>query len=935
MLSSSASIYGLSGQLLAMSHDTSQSASRRFYKPTATRTPFLVVLLIATLILFAFTELAIRRIPAHAGYGKVGNTLNSAIKKGHLKREVLGRQKDSAQPSVEVAAPSIQATPIATSLQNAPIASPNASLAVTPTASQKGSAAVGIPTAPLSGNPVSANTANDGWGSLSAATKQPTGPSLSVGKGGQPTTPSPAKETSSTPIAVPIVPVPIPTPNPYVPATPGKPVPTGTLVPTNAGPYLLPGATHLTPGDNAKPSEIVVVTNTGPYLTLVAGQTVPNPQNLPVIEPLTPGVQSAPANISPGPGVIVLGSQTHSATPVLTVVDGRTLVVTPAASLLNTVAYTQTPVLIVVDGKTYTQAPAPITANPTQTSPNGYLENNPSGTSNGPPVETIVNSTGILLREYIIVAFVPLIVAVLYTLPWRILDSTIREMEPFYQLNRRGGALGKNSLCLDYSTSYLITTPFKAISRGHYIPFWSSLINIAVLILAPISSEAFAVAVYGECGTNSVGPCHAFWGIYPAHARGIQGILGFIAILIICLVAFSYPRSSEVYSEPLSIGGLSVLLAKSPLLKNLRQIDSMIPSKELQQLMAGGRFGLSSFIADDRTRCHGIIPLELEPEAGLRLAGNLGRKDPTRQFKALTNITSTSMVLLRLQIVKAFYFGSFLVVGGLLTLITYYHWTGPDPVTGKTTGFETFMDSQGMGVRFMMTAGGVGVKLLWTNVDCDYRRTAPFSSLIRGSSHSKYSILVPFHASHTSAILPSLQRMHFLGAYIAFLAFLSEFLPICLANIAFSPAMTKDAYTICHFLSMSILILMVIATTILLLVKPGGAGSLPRRPGYGGMVNTAVYLAALSEADGTFSNVFGRESERERGLLDNVAGLSMLSSKERDDAILGIGNLYSMGVVDGGNDDRLSYLGRRRSAGEVSEELRIDDDRRVRRLLKE
>jgi hypothetical protein len=40
-----------------------------------------------------------------------------------------------------------------------------------------------------------------------------------------------------------------------------------------------------------------------------------------------------------------------------------------------------------------------------------------------------------------------------------------------------------------------------------------------------------------------------------------------------------------------------------------------------------------------------------------------------------------------------------------------------------------------------------------------------------------------------------------------------------------------------------------------------------------------------------------------------------------------------LGVVDGGRDERWGE--RRRSAGEVSEELRIDDDRRVRRLLKD
>jgi hypothetical protein len=54
---------------------------------------------------------------------------------------------------------------------------------------------------------------------------------------------------------------------------------------------------------------------------------------------------------------------------------------------------------------------------------------------------------------------------------------------------------------------------------------------------------------------------------------------------------------------------------------------------------------------------------------------------------------------------------TFVIFGGVLTLITYYHWTSGN------TGFEKFMDSQGFGVRFMMTVLGVVVKLFWSNID--------------------------------------------------------------------------------------------------------------------------------------------------------------------------------------------------------------------------
>lgn len=343
-------------------------------------------------------------------------------------------------------------------------------------------------------------------------------------------------------------------------------------------------------------------------------------------------------------------------------------------------------------------------------------------------------------------AFVPLIVAVLYTIPWRILDVTIREMEPFYQLNQKGGVLGKDSLCLDYSTSWLITTPFKAISRGHIMPFWSSLISIAVLILAPISSEAFFVSIYGECGAASKGPCRAAWGVYPILGRAIQGILAFIAILLILIAIFNYRRSSGVYSEPLSLAGLAVLLAKSPLLRCFRQIDSMVTNKELREIIQGKRFTLSSFVAEDLTRCHGIVPVDMDSEVGFASVGSI--KEKKGAYTSVHTVDEfgigeyetlrapnrgmikwhSGMSFWKDVKEKSLYFGAFLGIGGLLTIITYYHWTGPDPVTGKTTGFETFMDSQGFGVRFMMTALGVVIKLLWSNVDYGLSPQLPFSA---------------------------------------------------------------------------------------------------------------------------------------------------------------------------------------------------------------
>jgi len=152
--------------------------------------------------------------------------------------------------------------------------------------------------------------------------------------------------------------------------------------------------------------------------------------------------------------------------------------------------------------------------------------------------------------------------------------------------------------------------------------------------------------------------------------------------------------------------------------------------------------------------------------------------------------------------------------------------------------------------------------------------------------------------SPLSAILPSIQRFHFLVALICFVSVLAEFLPITLANIAFSPAVTKQAYEICNFMSMGILGLMLVCIVILILRPRRHVRPLPRAP------NTVASLGLYVASVGNFE---------ERGFLDGMGGLAVVTRKDRDDAVKGMGSLYSLGLVDG-ND------------------LRIDDDRRVRRL---
>ncbi|KAL5329724.1 hypothetical protein ACEPPN_003239 [Leptodophora sp. 'Broadleaf-Isolate-01'] len=826
-----------------------RDTGRSFYRPFATRAPVLIFLLLCTSCLIALSEVAVRRLPAHDGVGRLGKVtdqLNQTLNI-NVGKDVERRQRTTLDIVFD-------ALPSETSTPTDPVVDSTTTEPTDPS----------LPPTPPPG------TVTDGH--------------LGLGDG---TLPTPPPDLIADPIVDPVV---IPTPGPVGGGDMNSPTPATTpLTPvlgTPAGGHLDVGTTTPTPAADPTPPPILVVAN---------GQT----------STLTP---------APTPAATDAAS-----TPIVAIVDGVESTLS-AGQIATDTNGDFLPVLTEIDGQKFTVV--------------GIITPTASGTSMGRPsnteaavvpVSTFVNGTGTYLKwsnggitfapritliQYVCVAFVPLILAVVFTIPWRVLDSAIRELEPFYQLARPGGALAEHSLCLNYGASFLITTPFKSISKGHFIVCWSSLISIAALFLAPLASEAFFVSLSGTCGPNLPSSlCYGAWGVYPSLVRAIQGILSFVAVLLILLLGFTFNRNSGVFSEPLSIVGLASLLYKSPALKDFREIDSLVRNKELKSILSGKRYALSEFTSTDRRPCYGLVDVNTDAETGFAAkatrSGNKGRyklvvgsKSNIESNSEEASIHSSRSRGAKVWWVikeKLYYIAAFILLGGLLALISYYHWTSAD------TGFERFMDSQGFGVRFMMTGLGVAVKLFWSGIDQDLRKLAPFSRLLHGSSHPNDSILVPIWTSPFTAIVPSLRRGHFFVALICFVSLLSEFLPICLANISFSPAITKKTYEVCNFISMGVLILMV-GCILFLIGRPMRGRPLPRSPAT--VASVGVYLA-------------GRESEwvgeGHGGLMDGLDGASLLERTERDDFVREKGVLYAMGVVDGDG-------------------LRIDDDRRINRL---
>jgi hypothetical protein len=58
--------------------------------------------------------------------------------------------------------------------------------------------------------------------------------------------------------------------------------------------------------------------------------------------------------------------------------------------------------------------------------------------------------------------YFPTVVAVLFSIYWTWIDLETKRMEPYYQLSKENGALGKDSLLLHYPFDFIPLVPLKA-----------------------------------------------------------------------------------------------------------------------------------------------------------------------------------------------------------------------------------------------------------------------------------------------------------------------------------------------------------------------------------------------------------------------------------------------------------------------------------------
>lgn len=298
--------------------------------------------------------------------------------------------------------------------------------------------------------------------------------------------------------------------------------------------------------------------------------------------------------------------------------------------------------------------------------------------------------TTLTSRDYVLGAFVPTIIAVIFSVPWRIVLAAVQEMEPFHQLSRPDGATAESSMTLEYLASINVIAIFNAVRQGHYVVWWSGMISLVILLIAPLASETIFISTTGDCtATSGRADCFPTLSVFPPAARAVEGILSFVALMTLALIITTWRRRSGVYANPMSIASLATLFQHQPLIEKFRQVHGISPnSKQLKQALSGSIYRLGVFIDVDGSTRYGLhlldshsLPTDMDQKRSSTYSGkkytsvaidpvddNRPLPKPKRTFSGYGTHPVTMGV-----------FGLF--VCGLIALIIYYNRLGSQTST--------------------------------------------------------------------------------------------------------------------------------------------------------------------------------------------------------------------------------------------------------------
>ncbi|KAK0743636.1 hypothetical protein B0T18DRAFT_392377 [Schizothecium vesticola] len=664
--------------------------------------------------------------------------------------------------------------------------------------------------------------------------------------------PAPAPSPSPTPAPGPTqAPAPAPSPPPApIPPPPQNPAPTTNLVRTRLEVEELVSVSATT-------SVSIVLNASGSPIatrTMLVISTVTPSYVTPSVISLTDerGVVTATSTVTPRPIMI----------PTVTTLTG------PDGAETATVV---TNVLATPRVVTYTDArgtPTTVTEYPTF----------PTGTAGpGRPAKVYQVSHG----AYFVGLFLPTIITSLLTIPIRMIDMGAKQLQPWHELTRPNGATAAESLCLRTGGLFGIRSSIRAVMRGQGLIFLTTLLILCSVALVPLSAEAVALKVHGNCTDTDFRGCAMSLGVFLGPAKALIGLLVFMAVLVVAILVILSKWRSGVAANPWTIAGVSSLSMNEDfraLFASLpRGITGGIDRKRLLEAFEGKAFRLDYFTGENGTPEYGIVVQREVDGTGPRKPGikesiyaRMSRWETHRPRDGIESVRREHhLPFLMLSYRWRLVFLAFVTF--LLVVVIYYARTNLD------TPFERFMDAQDFGVTALFALVGITITFYWSAFFNSLTILSPYHALAQGPQSAERSLLLssPPHAVAGMGIWSAIQRRQYFLAVVGLTSIVSEFMTILLSNVPFQITQTYAAHEACMWLTVTSLLLMWVVVVWSFFM------TWPHMPVDPSTIAGAVFYVHDSK------------------MLAGFEGLSVLPKDERDGRVCEMGAKYRFGTIVG------------------------------------
>ncbi|KAH6856110.1 hypothetical protein B0I37DRAFT_68895 [Chaetomium sp. MPI-CAGE-AT-0009] len=474
---------------------------------------------------------------------------------------------------------------------------------------------------------------------------------------------------------------------------------------------------------------------------------------------------------------------------------------------------------------------------------------------------------------YFVGFFLPTLLAVMLTIPIRMIDLAAKQLQPWHALTHHRGASAKDSLCLRTGGMHGIVSSIRSLAGGQVLVFLTTLLLLAAVVLVPLSAEAVSLKLHGSCSKLDFRGCAMTLGVFLAPARATIGLLGFMVVLSLLILFVLRRWRTGVAANPWSIAAVASLSTNPELRAVFSSLSTgrgeKIDHQQLVAALEGKRFEMGSFFNHYGIPDYGVMVRDADAALWkVDSESSLGSKSP-QESEGTEARRKTEHHLPFLMLSYTARAVCLLTLTSIMVLILYYNNTGGD------TGFERFMGTQNFGVRALFTLAGVGVSFFWSCFFTSLAVLSPYQMLSQSPQPPQRTITSSPPLNAFSGIVGAIRQRHCFLVLVAFTAILAEFMPIVLSNVPFRVTQTWIASRVCTWMAVGILGLMWLVVVGTFFV------SWPHMPVDPSTIAGAMYYVCDS------------------WMLGSMEGLGKLGSEERDERIAELGLRYHFGDIVG------------------------------------